>query len=66
MGSMSPARFALFNIAGAVLWVALLCYAGFFFGNVPWIRHNLSLMIVGIVLVSLVPVAVAWWRGRSA
>ncbi|MGE5616887.1 MAG: DedA family protein [Bacillota bacterium] len=65
MGSMSPARFAMFNIVGATLWVTSLCYAGFFFGNVPWIRQNLSAMIVGIVVVSLIPVAVAWWRGRK-
>ena len=65
MGSMSPTRFALFNIVGAVSWVASLCYAGFFFGNVPWIRQNLSAMVVGIVVVSLIPVAVAWWRGRK-
>jgi len=65
MGSMSPTRFALFNIVGAALWVASLCYAGFFFGNVPWIRQNLSAMVVGIVAVSLIPVAVAWWRGRK-
>ena len=56
----------LFNVAGAVLWVGSLSYAGFFFGNIPWIKGNLSLIIVGIVVVSLVPVLWAWLKSRKA
>jgi membrane-associated protein len=66
LGAMEPARFTLFNFVGAVLWVASLCYAGFFFGNIPWIKGNLTLIIVGIVVVSLVPVVWAWARSRRA
>ena len=65
MGSMDWMRFSAFNAAGAVLWVASLCYAGYFFGNVPWIRGNLTLIIVGIVVVSLLPLAWAWLRSRA-
>lgn len=63
---MDPARFTAYNAGGAVLWVASLAYAGYFFGNLAWVRANLSLMIVAIVAVSLVPLAVAAWKSRGA
>ena len=65
LGAMDPGRFTAFNVAGAVLWVASLAYAGFFFGNIPWIKGNLTLIIVGIIVVSLVPVVWAWFRSRK-
>ena len=64
MGSMEPARFTLFNFAGAVLWAGLLTYAGFFFGNIPWIKGNLTAIIVGIIVVSLMPLGIAYVRSR--
>ena len=66
MGAMHARKFAAYNVAGAVLWVGLLLYAGFFFGNIPWIKGNLTAIIVGIIAVSLVPVVVAYFRGRAA
>jgi membrane-associated protein len=66
LGAMEPMRFTAFNLGGAVLWVGSLCYAGFFFGNVPWIRNNLTLIIVGIIVVSLLPLAIAWFRSRAS
>jgi membrane-associated protein len=57
LGAMAPRRFALFNAIGAVLWVGGLTYAGYFFGNIAWVRGNLTAIIVGIVIVSLVPLA---------
>ena len=65
LGAMEPARFTMFNVAGGVLWVASLCYAGYFFGNIPWIKGNLTLIIVGIIVVSLVPVVWAWLKSRN-
>ena len=66
LGAMDPGRFTAFNLAGGVLWVASLCYAGYFFGNIPWVRSNLTAIIVGIIVVSLIPVVVAYFRGRKA
>jgi membrane-associated protein len=66
LGAMQPGRYTAFNVAGGALWVASLCYAGFFFGNIPWIKGNLTLIIVGIIAVSLVPVAWAWFKSRKA
>jgi membrane-associated protein len=64
MGAMDMARFTFFNVTGALLWVISLCYAGYFFGNIPWIRGNLTAIIVAIIVVSFVPLAVAWARSR--
>lgn len=66
MGEMDPGRYTLFNVTGAVLWIVSLCYAGYFFGNIPWIRGNLTLIIVGIIVVSLLPLAIAYVRSRVA
>ena len=65
LGAMTYARFTLHNAIGAALWVASLCYAGHFFGNVAWVKQNLTFIIVAIVLVSLIPVAVALLRSKA-
>ena len=64
MAAMEPVRYTAFNVGGAVLWVGSLCYAGYFFGNIPWIRGNLTAIIVGIIVVSLLPLVYAWIRSR--
>jgi membrane-associated protein len=66
MGDMEPARFTAFNAAGALLWVALLGYAGYFFGNIPWIQGNLTAIILGIIAVSLLPLVIAFVRSRMS
>jgi membrane-associated protein len=66
VGAMNYARFLFFNLLGALSWVLSLTLAGYFFANLPWVRKNLSLVIVGIILVSLVPVAAGWWHERKA
>ncbi|MFL6580760.1 MAG: DedA family protein [Burkholderiales bacterium] len=66
IGSMQYRRFLMFNVTGAVLWVALLAYAGFFFGNLPVVRENLTAVIFGIILLSIMPGAVELWRAKRA
>jgi membrane-associated protein len=66
LGAMGYGRFTLFNVAGAVLWVASLCYAGYFFGNLPWVKQNLTLIIFGIIGASLLPVAIGALQARRA
>ncbi len=63
--SMSYARFAAYNISGAVLWVVLLGYAGYFFGNIPVIKENLTLVIVVIIILSIMPGVVEYLRHRN-
>ena len=66
MARMPPARFMAYNAVGAGAWAGLITYAGYFFGNIPWVRGNLTLLIVGIVVVSLVPLGIAFLRARLA
>ncbi|MEO8007452.1 MAG: DedA family protein [Betaproteobacteria bacterium] len=66
IGVMSYRRFLMFNVTGAVLWVALLTYAGFFFGNLPLVRSNLSAVILGIIVLSVTPAIIEFWRARRA
>ena len=65
LGKMSYLRFLSFSVAGALLWVGSLCCAGYFFGNIAAVKGNLTLVIVGIVLLSISPGLIAWARGRS-
>ena len=65
MATMDPARFTLFNVAGAVLWIVSLCYLGYFFGNIPWIKGNLTAIILGIIVVSLLPLLIAFLKSRA-
>ncbi len=55
---MHYGTFLLNNIVGGVLWIASLVYTGYWFGNVPWVKKNLSLIIVGILVVSVLPIVV--------
>ena len=64
MAEMSYPRFAFYNVAGALLWVVSLCYAGYFFGNLPFVRQNLPLIIFGIIGVSILPIVWAAVRAR--
>ena len=65
IGNMTYARFTLFNVIGALSWVVSLTFAGYWFGNMPWIKQNLTLVIVAILGLSLVPVALGAWKSRS-
>ena len=66
IGAMRYRRFLMFNVTGAVLWVALLTYAGFFFGNLPLVRNNLTAVILGIIVLSVMPAIIEFWRTRRA
>ena len=66
VGAMNYLRFLAFNFLGAIAWVMSLTLAGYFFVYLPWVKANLSLVIVGIIVVSLVPVAIGWWHERKA
>ena len=63
---MTPGTFVLYNAIGAVAWVGSCVLAGVLFGNVPIIKNNFSLVTIGIVAVSLLPVLVEFLKHRSA
>jgi membrane-associated protein len=66
IGAMSYRRFLAYNVVGGVTWVALFLYAGYFFGRLPFIQDNFTLVILAIVFLSLVPLAFEWLRSRRA
>jgi membrane-associated protein len=68
MGSMSYKRFFAYNVAGAFVWVFSIVLLGHFFGNIPYVQRNYSLVILGIVIISMIPPGieiVRGWLGRS-
>ncbi len=65
VGSMPYARYIGFCVAGAMIWVVSLCSLGYFFGNIPAVKSNLTAVILGIVLLSISPGLYAWAKARS-
>jgi membrane-associated protein len=63
---MTYLRYFLFDLLGGVIWVVSLSLAGYWFGNLPVVKNNLSFVILGIVAVSVLPIAVGWLRQRLA
>ena len=66
MSSMTYKRFMVYNIIGAVLWVGLFLYAGYWFGNLPAVRKNFTLLILGILVLSVLPIVFEAWKARKA
>jgi membrane-associated protein len=64
MGGMAYGRFTSYNISGAILWVFSCMLAGYLFGNIPVIQDNFSLVVLGIIVVSLLPTLFAVARSR--
>lgn len=55
VGSMNFARFSFYNVVGCLLWISSFTLGGYFFGNIPMVRNNLFLFVLGIVLISVIP-----------
>jgi membrane-associated protein len=64
VGEMSYLRFASYNVVGAIVWSSLFVLAGYFFGNIPVVKSNFTLVILGIIFVSLLPAVFEAWRAR--
>lgn len=64
VGTMSYPRFITYNVVGAVLWVGLLVLAGFFFGNIPMVRENFTMVILAIIAISVMPMVIEALRTR--
>ena len=66
VGKMSYPRFARYNVLGALLWVGIAALGGYWFGNLPIVRDNFSLVIILIVVVSVIPAGVEFIRHRMS
>jgi len=64
IGAMSYARFIVYNVVGGVAWVAICLFSGYFFGNLPFVRKNFSLVILVIILISIMPALIEYLRHR--
>ncbi len=65
VGKMTYSRFMMFNVAGALLWIGLLVPAGYFFGNLEFVRKNFSLVVLAIIFLSILPAVVEFLRERN-
>lgn len=65
VGRMTYARFMMFNVTGALLWIGLLVPAGHFFGNLQIVRKNFSLVVMAIIVLSILPGVFEFWRERK-
>jgi membrane-associated protein len=66
VAGMTYTRFLSYNVVGAVAWIASLVYAGYLFGNIPWVKGNLTLIVLTIVAISLVPAATTFLQERRS
>lgn len=64
LGAMNYGRFLLYNVLGAFLWTALFIFSGYFFGNIPIVKNNFEFVIVGIILISVIPMGYEAVRNR--
>jgi membrane-associated protein len=66
VGAMSYPKFITYNVVGALLWVGLFVPAGYFFGNIPTVRKNFTLVILAIIALSVLPIALEAIRARRS
>ncbi len=66
IGDMAYRRFLAFNVIGAVLWVASLTYLGYFFGNLPIVKQNFGVVVIGIIVLSIMPGVFEYLKARRA
>ena len=65
IGKMSYPRFISYNVVGGISWIGVFIFGGYFFGNIPVIRNNFTLVIIAIVILSLVPAVIEYCRQRG-
>jgi membrane-associated protein len=65
-GSMAYTQFVIFNVLGAMLWVGICTLAGYAFGNMPMVKNNFTAVVIGIVVISLLPIVWGYLISRLA
>ena len=65
VGQMSYRQFIGYNVIGGVLWVSICVFAGYFFGNLPFVKKNFSVVVIVIVLISLLPAVIEYLKHRA-
>ena len=65
IGQMNYWQFLSFNVVGGVLWVSICLFSGYFFGNLPMVKKNFSVVVIAIVLISLLPAVIEYLKHRA-
>jgi membrane-associated protein len=65
IGRMTYLKFISYNVIGGVGWVAIFTFGGYFFGNIPFVKNNFSIVIIAIILISLVPAVLEFLKHRK-
>jgi membrane-associated protein len=65
VGKMRFSRFAVFSVAGGMLWVGSVLMAGYFFGGIPFVDKHFEIVVLAIVVISLLPAIFHWWHSRK-
>jgi membrane-associated protein len=65
VGSMTYGRFIVYNIIGGIAWVVMFVFGGYFFGNIPFVKNNFSLVIFAIIFISILPGVIEFLRSRK-
>jgi membrane-associated protein len=66
IGRMSYGKFLLYNIVGGIVWIGIFLLAGFWFGNIPVVKRNFTLVIIAIIIISIMPAVIEALRARRA
>lgn len=64
IGAMNYRRFIVYNVSGAVLWVSIFTLAGYFFGNIPFVKDNFTIVVLAIIAISVMPALIEFARER--
>jgi membrane-associated protein len=64
-GAMNYRTFIVYNVVGAVAWVTLMLGSGYLLGQIPFVKERFELIVVGIVVLSVMPMVIEWWRSRG-
>ena len=65
IGAMSYGYFIAYNVIGGLAWVALFTFGGYFFGNLPAVKHNFSLVVMAIIFISILPGVFEYFKERN-
>ena len=66
VGTMKYSKFVVYNISGALIWTSLFIFVGYFFGNLPFVKHNFEIVIMSIIFISVLPMVIEYVRERNS
>jgi membrane-associated protein len=65
VGAMTYPRFLIFSIGGSIAWVSLFLFGGYFFGNLPAVKHNFTIVILAIIVISVIPAVLEYRKNKA-